>query len=309
MMIGDLPPGEAIKRLSEAGLVVRMGPFLVRVRSRIPHFCRQFLDLYPYHRLGSADDFIDFDIRLRQRWSWVAPRGRVAIFEVNGDAPVMPLPLDQAMPLFEWGLNWCVTSQSHRFTTIHAGIVARGADALLMPGSSGSGKSTLATALCFRGWRLLSDELALIDIKQGWVYPMPRPISLKNNSIPTIQAFAPDAHIGCRVSETRKGEVALLRPPAASVADEERLARITRILFPLYDPTVAVDGITSTPGQSFVKTFNSTFNYGIHGKRDFALLADLMERAPAVEIRYSDLDAAIALIEGSSLWSAPLIAS
>ena len=40
MMIGDLPPGEAIKRLSEAGLVVRMGPFLVRVRSRIPHFCR-----------------------------------------------------------------------------------------------------------------------------------------------------------------------------------------------------------------------------------------------------------------------------
>jgi HprK-related kinase A len=309
MILGDLSLEEALRRLSGAGVVVRMGPFRVRVSSRIKRFRREFLDLYKLHRLDEADGFIDFDIKLKTGWSWVAPRGRVAIFEVNGDAPIAPLPLEQAMPLFEWGLNWCVTSQSHRFVMIHAGIVARGDEALLMPGFSGSGKSTLTTALCYRGWRLLSDELALIDIEETLVYPMPRPISLKNKSITTIQAFAPEAHIGCRVSETRKGEVALLRPPPASMTEEDRLARITRILFPLYDATVPADGLAITPGQSFVKTFDSTFNYGIHGKRDFTLLADLMERAPAAEIRYSDLDAAIALIEGPTLWSEPLIAT
>ena len=306
MRLSDLPHDEAIRRLQGPGLALRMGPFRVRVTSRIRRFCRQFVDLYPHHRLVEAEEFIDFDIRMKAGWSWVFPRGRVARFEVNGDAPLTPLPLGQDMPLFEWGLNWCVTTQSHRFVMVHAGIVARGDEALMMPGASGSGKSTLTTALCYRGWRLLSDELALIDLEQKLVYPMPRPISLKNRSIATIQRFAPEVHIGSRVTETRKGEVALLRPPAASVAEEDRRARITRILFPLYDANTPAEGLAITPGQSFVKTFDSTFNYGIHGKRDFALLADLMERAPAAEIRYSDLDAAIALIEGSSLWSAPL---
>ncbi|HEV2673679.1 MAG TPA: HprK-related kinase A [Aliidongia sp.] len=309
MIIGDLSSDKAIRRLSGSGITVRMGPFQVRVGSKIRHFCEQFVDLYRHHRLGDAEDFIDFDLQLKQRWSWIAPFGRVAAFEFNGYEPVAALPIEQAMPLFEWGLNWCVTAQSHRFVMIHAGIVARDDQALVMPGSSGSGKSTLTTALCYRGWRLLSDELALIDIESGLVHPMPRPISLKNKSIPTIQAFASEIHIGSRVSETRKGEVALLRPPAASVADEERLARVTRFLFPLYDPDTTADGLAITPGQAFVKTFDSTFNYGIHGKRDFALLADLMERAPAAEIRYSDLDAAIALIEGPLLWPTPLIAT
>jgi HprK-related kinase A len=309
MILGDLPSDEALRRLRGAGIVLRMGPFHIRVGSRIKRFCHQFLDLYRLHRVEDGQTFVDFSIRLKKRWSWAAPRGPVAVFEVNSDTPIAPLPLDQAMPLFEWGLNWCVTSQAHRFVMIHAGIVARGDEALLMPGYSGSGKSTLTTALCYRGWRLLSDELALIDLEESLVYPMPRPISLKNKSITTIQAFAPEVHIGCRVSETHKGEVALLRPPPASMADEERRARITRILFPLYDPNVPADGLAITPGQSFVKTFDSTFNYGIHGKRDFALLADLMERAPAAEIRYSDLDAAIALIEGPTLWSEPLIAT
>jgi HprK-related kinase A len=307
MMIGDLPHEEAIRQLTGPGMVVSMGPFRVRIASRIPHFCRQFTDLYRYHRLADAEPFVDFDLRLTSRWSWRAPRGRVVAFEFNGDAPILPLPIDQAMPLFEWGLNWCVTSHAHHFIIVHAGIVARGGEAILMPGASGSGKSTLTTALCYSGWRLLSDELALIDMEQGLAYPMPRPISLKNKSIASIQAFSSEVHIGCIVSETRKGEIALLRPPAASVAAEEHPARITRILFPIYEPSVSAVGVPLTRGQAFLKTFDSTFNYGIRGKRDFALLADLIERAPAAEIRYGDLDAALALIEGPALWPAPLL--
>ena len=309
MTLGSLPAGAAVRRISREGLIVRMGPFQVRVASRIRHFAREFVDLYRHHPLGDPEQFIDFDIRLAAGWSMTHPRGRVASFVFSSDNPLAPLPLHQATPLFEWGLNWCVTSYAHRFVMIHAGVVARGDEAILMPGASGSGKSTLTTALCYRGWRLFSDELALIDLQQGLIYPMPRPISLKNKSIETIKAFAPEVHIGSLVRETWKGQVALLRPPADSVATQMRPARIRKILFPIFDASVPASLTPITPGRAFARLYDSTFNYGVHSKRDFAVLADLVERAPAAEIRYSNFDAAIAHIEDPTLWPVPLIAA
>jgi HprK-related kinase A len=296
-VIGDLDPRETIRRLAGPGLVVRMGPFRVRVASRIGHFRRQFVDLYRHHRFEAADDFIDFDLRLAARRSWTARGRRVAIFQFSGAEPLADLPIDQAMPLFEWGLNWCVTSHAHQFVIIHAGIVARDDRAILMPGASGVGKSSLTAALCARGWRLLSDELALIDLADGMAYPMPRPISVKNAAITSLGAFWPEMRVGCRVRETRKGELALLRPPEASVAEADRPARIARIIFPAYDRAQAARAEPVTPGRAFIETFESAFNYGVHRKRDFDLLADLMERAPATRLRYGDFDAALALIE------------
>jgi len=43
---------------------------------------------------------------------------------------------------------------------LHAAAVERGGSALLLCGPSGQGKSTLGSALCERGWRLMSDDVA-----------------------------------------------------------------------------------------------------------------------------------------------------
>lgn len=309
MMLGELPLRDARQRLAGPGVVVRMGPFQVRVTSRLPRFHHQFVDLYRNHSLGDPEEFIDFDIELAARWSLTHPRGRVAKFILSGDNSPAPLPLDQAMPLFEWGLNWAVVTNAHRFIMVHAGVVARDGEAILLPGASGSGKSTLTAALAHRGWRFFSDELALIDLQQSLVYPMPRPISLKNKSIEKIRSFAPDVHVGCIVDETWKGQVALLRPPAAGVVAATQPARIAKILFPTFDASIPSRLTPLSPGAAFTKLYDCTFNYGVHGKRGFTILADIMERASAAEIRYSDFDAAIAHIEDTSLWPVPLIAA
>ena len=63
-----------------------------------------------------------------------------------------------------------------------------------MIGLPGSGKSTLAAGLVYRGgWRLLSDELALLSLGDGAVSALPKPISLKNESIAIMKRFAPGA--------------------------------------------------------------------------------------------------------------------
>lgn len=57
----------------------------------------------------------------------------------------------------------------------------------IVPAPLDSAKRTLCAALVGKGWRLLSDELALVRLDTGELVPLPRPISLKNASINIIR--------------------------------------------------------------------------------------------------------------------------
>ena len=81
--------------------------------------------------------------------------------------------------MLEAGLNWCIGNLAHQYLVIHSATLERGGRALLMPAPPGSGKSTLCAALITRGWRLLSDEFALVDPATGLLVPVPRPVALK----------------------------------------------------------------------------------------------------------------------------------
>jgi hypothetical protein len=61
---------------------------------------------------------------------------------------------------------------------VHAGVVAVGGRALVLPGRSGSGKTTLVRALVSAGARYASDEFAVLDA-QGRVWPYARPPHVK----------------------------------------------------------------------------------------------------------------------------------
>src|SRR3546814_3330456 len=85
--------------------------------------------------------------------------------------------------MLEWGLNWCIGLHGHRYLIIHAAAIERNGLAVILPGAPGSGKSTLTAFLVHHGWRLLSDELALVSLHDGRLTALARPIGLKNRSI------------------------------------------------------------------------------------------------------------------------------
>src|SRR3546814_15972535 len=82
--------------------------------------------------------------------------------------------------MLEWGLNWCIGAHGHQFLIIHAAVIERNGLAAILPGAPGSGKSTLTACLVHNGWRLLSDEMALVSLQDGGLTALARPISLKN---------------------------------------------------------------------------------------------------------------------------------
>ena len=171
------------RQLAGEGIWIRTGPFSLKVQSKLPLVAESLLELYGQFEVRDAQlAFADFHVQINspnmlRRWF----RPQVS-FSFDGEKPFKPLPLDQAYPMLEWGLNWCISMNAHQYLIIHAGVVEKNGMAVILPAPPGSGKSTLTAGLILSGWRLLSDELTLIDRKTGMIHPLPRPGSQKNET-------------------------------------------------------------------------------------------------------------------------------
>ena len=190
-------------------------------------------------------------------------------------------------------MNWVIAATAHQYLIIHAAAVERNGLALLLPAPPGSGKSTLCAGLAFRGWRLLSDELALVRPDTGHIMALARPISLKNESIDVIGRFAPDAVMGTPTEGSAKGTIVLVKPPTASIESIDKQAQPRWIVFPKYQAGAALQLTERSKAATFVQLGESAMNYNILGEIGFSTMAELIERCDIGDFIYSDLDEAV----------------
>lgn len=207
--------------------------------------------------------------------------------------PFDPQPLENAFPMFEWGLNWCIATSAHRYMMLHAGNVAFGNSVMILPGTPGSGKSTLSAALNQRGARLLSDEFGLVRPERGDLLPMPRGIPLKNASIEAITEFDPAAPLGPTYPKTRKGRVRHLRPDAHSLAQQHVPAVPRWLVFPKYRAGAqeALRRLDKT--EAFRQLAFNCFNYRLLGETSFRAVAQIIRRVDCYTFTFSRLDRAV----------------
>jgi HprK-related kinase A len=297
VIVQDLDAASVRHRLASAGLRVRVGPFVYDIRSTLPQVAAGIALHYATHPVEPDDGFADFHVSVehpRGLRRWYRPQ---AHFRFDGDPPFNPLPSFQAFPLLEWGMNWCISAHANRWLILHAAVLERGGRALLLPAPSGAGKSTLTAALMLRGWRLFSDELALIDPASGHLQPVPRPVSLKNRSIDIVREFDAGAVIGDVVPDTVKGSVAHLRPLAQHVRRAAETARAAWIVVPHYVAGANVDLQPLPKSHTLMRLADNAFNYDVHGRRGFRTLVEVVDGSECLGITYSRLDDAIAVLE------------
>jgi hypothetical protein len=249
--------------------------------------------LYADYPLTEQTDFADFHVKLIQPQNLRRWFKRQVLFLFDGKPPFKPLPLDQAFPMLEWGLNWCVSSHVHSYLIIHAAVVEKNGHAAILPAPPGSGKSTLCAALACRGWRLLSDELALIRVHDGKIIPLPRPISLKNASIDIIQRYEPSATFSPLVTDTIKGTVAHMRASTDSIARAMIPARAAWVIFPQYKANTEAKLTPLSQSRAFMRVADNAFNYSTLGTNGFETLANVIDASQCYEFSYSVLDEAI----------------
>jgi len=288
--LAGLAPGEVRRRMAAEGLALRMQPITVRVRSPIRAFAAQIHALYRDYEVLDPRDYADVDVRMLpvpgvRRFA----RPQVQ-FVVDGVTPFEGFPLDHALPMFEWGLNWVFVHRMHEYLVLHSSVVERDGRAVLLPAWPGSGKSTLAASLAVRGWRYLSDEFGVIATDSARVVPFVRPAALKNASIGVMRAFAPDSFIGPLFPGTRKGEVAHFSTPAENVRRGGESVDVAAIVFPDFQAGEAATAEPLASSATFLKLAGNAFNYETVGARAFAAVTAIVRRATSHILRYGDLD-------------------
>jgi HprK-related kinase A len=296
--VSSLSRDTLAEQLAGPGIRLRTGAFSTLLRSPIGGVADGLHLLYGDYPLAPPDTFADFHLELVRPATlrrWVRPQVTLLY---DGRALFKPLPLDQAFPMFEWGLNWCVSSRANRYLIVHAAVVEKGGRAVILPAPPGSGKSTLCAALVGRGgWRLLSDELTLLRLDDGLLHPLPRPISLKNTSIRVIADYVPGCVMSRPVTDTVKGTVAHLRAPADSVARAGEPARPAWVVFPRYEAGAAMTATPLPRADTFMQLAQNSFNYSLLGSEGFTALAELVERSGGYRFRYGVLDDALAFFD------------
>jgi HprK-related kinase A len=281
-------------------LSIQIGPASFRIASAWREPVEQLERLYAAYPKPEGG-IADFTVRLEpaRPWRrWVRPSVAIGGDYMLPDAA--PLPLAQGLLAAEMGMNLQMALGWRRHVLLHASCVERDGRALVMTGASGSGKSTLAAMLGERGWRLMGDEFALLDLASGDIFAFPRLISLKNGAIGVMEGEAEPGRFGPVMRATPKGDIRHLVPRSEAVARMSEGASPAMLLFPRFGHEGAVRPVAKS--ESFVRLTQASTNYVALGEAGFAALARFVDDVPAHAIDYGSGEEAMTLVD--QLWDA-----
>lgn len=289
MRLRDYPQTAVAAALAGDGLSLDIPPFRYRLQAPPELLAEPLTLLYAdYTAALEPEGFYDGRIRMKPRRGLRHLRSPEIEFNLDGEIPFPALPLPQAHPLFEWGLNWCAANWLSTDIVIHAAVVEKDGKALVLPGDPGAGKSTLCAELCFSGWRLLSDELTVISAETLLVRPLPRPISLKERSITIVQERFPGIPMTIPVSDTRKGAIAYAQPPRTALEDRGQRVPVGMVVFPEFKHQGALADTPRPRHESLVALMEHTFNVALIGTAGFNALARICAQARCHRLTYGD---------------------
>jgi hypothetical protein len=275
---------------------LELAPFKFVINTSSNQLFQQLSELYPSEILNADALNSIYDFRVSYKSRFWHPGGSLA-FRLGNQHFRYADPA-QAIPMFEWGLNWCVATYQSRYLCIHAAVLEKNGAAVILPAPPGSGKSTLCAMMMLQGWRLLSDEHCMVDPHSGVIVPCVRPLSLKNNSLAVINRLFPDAGLYQKTEKTHKGTMAYLQPTAISWQNREVTAEPRLVIFPKFNAAMqGLSGYALTQSHLFMQLAVNSFNYSVMGQTGYDTLCRLSSAVEGYCFEYNDGQLAINEIE------------
>jgi HprK-related kinase A len=291
----DLSDAQLQSALKHDGLALRVGPYVYSIRSSLPIIHAGLKTLYGDFELALPKGFVDYSVAIDS--SNIIHRFRNRIdFHLDRQRPFNRIERRHAWAFLEWGMNWCVSVCANEYLKLHSAVVSKDGVALIMPGLPGAGKSTLCAALALSGWRVLSDEHALIPLGSSDVVPLYRPVSLKNESIEVIRNFSDRVEFGPETHETHKGVVAHLKADFDPDSHDCNALPARLMIFPQFSAGAPLTIRDRKRAESFMFAGHHSFNYSVLSEAGFDTMSTLLDAVRCYDLSYGDLDQALTAI-------------
>lgn len=296
--VGDLSFSDLTHLAKHRGIRYKTGFITASLTTKNKSLLETFQLIYPQLPLYDQNTLCQYRINIANQYKISHGFKHEVQFQLDGYEPFSQYPGEQAFPLLEWGLNWCIGNSTHQYLLLHSAVVEKNGVCVILPATPGSGKSTLSSALALSGWRLLSDEFGVIehpksDMHHCNVIPLPRAVPLKNQSIEIIRNFSSEAVLGPTFLNTRKGDVSHLSPPRDSIPRQDEKAKARWIIFPKYTQGSHTELIPCDKTAAFTKLSNNSFNYRITMESGFRTLSKLIQSTDAYSLPNGDLHEAV----------------
>jgi HprK-related kinase A len=294
--LGNLSEGDLTLRLKSGDLLMQVGPYAYRLQTGLSDVMDGISLLYRDFTLPPADSFADYNVSL----DCPGPLSRLkreVIFRFDHQQTFGTIPMKQAYAFMEWGMNWCVSIHANEYLKLHAAVVSGDKGAVIMPGVPGAGKSTLCAALALSGWRVLSDEHALVPPGTTDVVPLCRPVSLKNESLEVIRNFDSTARFGPVSEDTHKGLVAHMKADMHPLSHDASPVPVRAMVFPQYSQEERQALRPRSKSRSFILAAYHAFNYSLLGETGFDAMVKLIDSVECYDLTYRDLDWGIRAME------------
>lgn len=271
---------------------LNLPPFVFQIETNIPLVATNAKLIYGHSFNDNIDEtvFVDYYLSATHAGGirrFYKPQAR---FLCDEREPFKPLKENQAYAMLEWGMNWTVAAHELQYAIVHSAVLAKDNKAILFPAPPGSGKSTLTAHLSQNGWRLLSDEMALIIPGTNQVIPFVRPICLKNASIDLAKRWFPNSVFSSVAADTHKGDVIHMAPPQNAFDKNQDPATIVGIVYPNFRSDISLDIYKLTMTESFMQLVDNSFNFTAIGKDSFDTITSIIENTKHFEIFYNDLN-------------------
>jgi HprK-related kinase A len=207
--------------------------------------------------------------------------------DIDQQRPFNPIKKTLLLPSLEWGMNWCIASFDSTRLLVHSSVLVKNGKAILFPAAPGSGKSTLATYFGLNGWKVYSDEMAIINLHKNTVKAIHRPASLKESSIDVIKALVPDVVMSSVAKGTHKGDIAHVKLSSRESFDGFDDAVICAVVLPKYQvgAELVITPLSQTAG--FSRLVHHSFNYTVLGKVGFDTLKTITDNSQFFSVSYS----------------------
>ena len=179
----------------------------------------------------------------------------------------------------------------------HAAVIEMGETTVMFPGEAGSGKTTLTAALLMNGSRYYSDELAVINVDDLHVSPLPLPMSIKPGSVKPLERYYPGLkhrHIHRR-SDGKM--VRYLSPSPHNLPTGERSSQIDVLIFPKYIEGIENRMVALNKTEALRRLARTGSSNRVFTNRDVGAMIALIERKPCYEMRFSDLHQAVSQLK------------